>query len=110
VMQLDSMTQQNAALVEETSAAAGSLQDQARQLADVAGSFKLDGGLAHTPRATPRPAVTRAPAPKALKPAPRPTQIAARKPMASRPAPPAAAMPRLASTPAPASKASGNDE
>ena len=46
VTQLDSVTQQNAALVEETSAAAGALQDQARQLAQVAGSFKLDNFVA----------------------------------------------------------------
>jgi len=39
--QLDEMTQQNAALVEESSAAAASLQSQADQLADVVGAFKL---------------------------------------------------------------------
>jgi len=112
VIQLDSVTQQNAALVEQTSAAAGSLQDQARQLADVAGSFKLDGTQRpHIPRATTRPAVIRAPAPKALKPAPKPTQIATTKPMASRPAaPPAAALPRLTTTPSPVAKTGGNDE
>ncbi|MDD2712860.1 MAG: methyl-accepting chemotaxis protein [Simplicispira sp.] len=41
VTQLDTVTQQNAALVEETSAASSALQDQARQLASVAGAFKL---------------------------------------------------------------------
>ena len=41
VTHLDSVTQQNAALVEETSAASAALQDQARQLAGVAGSFRL---------------------------------------------------------------------
>ena len=41
VTHLDSVTQQNAALVEETSAASAALQDQARQLASVAGAFKL---------------------------------------------------------------------
>lgn len=42
VTQLDSVTQQNAALVEETSAASSALQEQARDLATLAASFKLD--------------------------------------------------------------------
>ena len=41
VSQLDSMTQQNAALVEESTAAASSLKDQAQALARVVGRFKL---------------------------------------------------------------------
>ena len=44
VTHLDSVTQQNAALVEETSPASAALQDQARQLAGVAGAFKLQSG------------------------------------------------------------------
>ena len=44
VTHLDSVTQQNAALVKETSAASAALQDQARQLAGVAGAFKLQSG------------------------------------------------------------------
>ncbi|WP_050477275.1 methyl-accepting chemotaxis protein [Herbaspirillum rhizosphaerae] len=40
--QMDEATQQNAALVEEASAAAQSLQDQAARLAQVVGVFKLD--------------------------------------------------------------------
>ena len=42
VTQLDGVTQQNAALVEETSAASSALQEQARDLATLAASFKLD--------------------------------------------------------------------
>ncbi len=42
VTQLDGVTQQNAALVEETSAASGALQEQARELATLAASFKLE--------------------------------------------------------------------
>jgi methyl-accepting chemotaxis protein len=42
VSQLDGVTQQNAALVEETSAASAALQEQARQLAQLAGSFQLE--------------------------------------------------------------------
>jgi len=45
VLQLDQMTQQNAALVEESAAAAESLKDQAHRLADAVGVFKLQ---AHT--------------------------------------------------------------
>ena len=42
VSQLDSMTQQNAALVEESAAAASSLKDQAEGLARVVARFKTD--------------------------------------------------------------------
>jgi methyl-accepting chemotaxis protein len=41
--QMDDITQQNAALVEEASAAASSLQEQAGSLAQVVAVFKLDG-------------------------------------------------------------------
>ncbi len=41
VVQLDQMTQQNAALVEESAAAAESLKDQAARLASVVSSFRL---------------------------------------------------------------------
>jgi methyl-accepting chemotaxis protein len=43
VVQLDQMTQQNAALVEQSAAAAESLREQAERLADVVGTFKLSG-------------------------------------------------------------------
>ena len=42
IIQMDQVTQQNAALVEEAAAAAESLQDQSVVLADVVGIFKLD--------------------------------------------------------------------
>jgi len=41
VNQLDQMTQQNAALVEQSTAAAESLRDQAARLAQAVGSFRL---------------------------------------------------------------------
>jgi len=44
VSQLDQMTQQNAALVEESAAAAESLRDQAARLAQVVGKFRLRAG------------------------------------------------------------------
>ena len=42
VMHLDQMTQQNAALVEQSAAAASSMKDQAHRLAQVVATFKLD--------------------------------------------------------------------
>lgn len=41
IIEMDAVTQQNAALVEEASAAAESLKDQAAELADIVGIFKL---------------------------------------------------------------------
>ena len=41
VTQLDQMTQQNAALVEQSTAASQSLREQAQQLAQLVGTFKL---------------------------------------------------------------------
>jgi methyl-accepting chemotaxis protein len=41
VTQLDRMTQQNAALVEESAAAAEAMREQARRLADVVSIFRL---------------------------------------------------------------------
>ncbi|AVP57130.1 methyl-accepting chemotaxis protein [Pulveribacter suum] len=46
VAHLDGVTQQNAALVEETSGASDALQAQARELARVAATFRLEGGAA----------------------------------------------------------------
>ena len=45
ITQMDQVTQQNAALVEEAAAAAASMQDQAERLAEVASSFRLEEGL-----------------------------------------------------------------
>lgn len=42
ISMMDEATQQNAALVEQSAAAAGSMQDQAARLAQVVGVFKLD--------------------------------------------------------------------
>ena len=47
VSQLDNMTQQNAALVEESAAASESLREQASQLARAVSQFKLDGRSTH---------------------------------------------------------------
>ncbi|CAM4127098.1 hypothetical protein BOBR111200_25900 [Bordetella bronchialis] len=41
---MDEVTQQNAALVEEAAAAAGSLQEQAQRLAEAVSVFKINEG------------------------------------------------------------------
>jgi len=46
VMDMDDVTQQNAALVEQAAAAAGSMQDQAAKLTQVVSVFKLNGSSA----------------------------------------------------------------
>jgi len=74
VTHLDSVTQQNAALVEQTSAASNALQEQARQLAALAAAFKVEaqsGGWAvgAASRGSGRPAagaISAAPAPAQL--------------------------------------------
>jgi methyl-accepting chemotaxis protein-1 (serine sensor receptor) len=98
VTQMDEVTQQNAALVEEAAAAAQSLEDQAGRLRAAVAVFNLDdhgasamtfGSAASTPTAP-----TSAPVRASVKPVAR----AAAKPVAARPAP-AVAAPRA---PAPA--------
>ena len=80
ITQMDQVTQQNAALVEEAAAAAASMQEQAERLADVASSFRLEAGAVSVPVAATatarklaavKPVAARRPAP-ALKPASRP--------------------------------------
>jgi methyl-accepting chemotaxis protein len=44
ITQMDDVTQQNAALVEEAAAAAGSMQDQSARLVSLVSTFKIDGG------------------------------------------------------------------
>ena len=98
VASLDQMTQQNAALVEQSAAAAQSLREQAEQLAQVVGTFKMAGhGAAPTPM---KAAVARAPAPLVAKPLARTTPAPAlATAKAPKPAASAPAAPRLASAP-----------
>ena len=114
VNQLDQMTQQNAALVEESAAAAESLKDQAARLTQVVSVFRIDAnasGLkavstlmasqAAPLRHSPAKALG-SPGPKAHKPitthAPRPTASRAAAPVA--PAATASAAPRNIPVPA----------
>jgi methyl-accepting chemotaxis protein len=62
IVQMDEVTQQNAALVEEAAAAAGALQEQADYLVETVNVFKLDGRSVVVPitrnvEARPTPAV-----------------------------------------------------
>jgi methyl-accepting chemotaxis protein len=82
ITQMDQVTQQNAALVEEAAAAAASMQEQAERLADVAASFKLDQESMRQSLAAPAAARKIAAAPIA-RPAPalkKPVAKLARKP------------------------------
>ncbi len=109
VMQMDQVTQQNAALVEEMAAAAGSLKGQAQELVQTVAVFKLaqEAGSRTTPSPQPTRPVSATP--------PRPAIAAGRRPglAVSRPA---AAQPRVLSAPTPTapprpgSQAQGQDE
>lgn len=83
IVQMDEVTQQNAALVEEAAAAAASLRDQAANLSSVVSVFKLQGDQSHhqavntQTRAKALPhRVPAAPAKRPIAAPARPTQIA----------------------------------
>jgi methyl-accepting chemotaxis protein len=103
VTQLDQMTQQNAALVEESAAAAGTLKDQSSRLADTVARYQLDGSAgpvasssttsAPSSTASAAPHASTPPAPKASVPSVKPASTASAVPAA---APKAAAPKALA--------------
>ncbi len=103
VVQLDQMTQQNAALVEESAAAAESLREQSARMAEAIGVFKLSGGSAHRAAPAPRAAAVHKSASvvKPSAPAPKPAAKAAAAPRPAA-APVAKAAPVAAPRPAPA--------
>ncbi|MCS0608782.1 methyl-accepting chemotaxis protein [Massilia solisilvae] len=89
IVQMDQATSQNAALVEEASAAAQSLQEEADRLARAVGTFQLHASLAQAPAASSRPAATSTalvPVARAAKPAAKPAAPAAARPAARKPA------------------------
>ncbi|OAN54062.1 hypothetical protein A6A04_12515 [Paramagnetospirillum marisnigri] len=112
ITQMDEMTQQNAALVEESTAAAHSLEDQARHLSEVMAFFHT-GDEAKQQAATPsRPTAKASPAKAKASPA----KVAAARPAAKK-APAQSHLAKLhqkaeaAEAPAPAAaKAVGGDE
>ncbi|EKS68965.1 MULTISPECIES: methyl-accepting chemotaxis protein [Caballeronia] len=59
VTQMDSVTQQNAALVEQAAAAAASLEEQTRQLKDVVAQWRVQGAAAAPARTSASTAVAR---------------------------------------------------
>jgi methyl-accepting chemotaxis protein len=70
ITQMDEVTQQNAALVEEAAAASQSMQEQAASLATVVGFFKTGTqgvAAAPVPRRAPAPARAPAPSPRVAK-------------------------------------------
>ena len=85
-MQLDEMTQQNAALVEEATAASKSMADQSQALSDVMSKFEVASPPASVRSAAPVRAPARAPIRKPIKP------LIKHKPTAA----PAAARPKAA--------------
>lgn len=52
IMQMEQVTQQNAALVEESAAASESMDDESRGLTSLIGFFKVDSGVGATAQAT----------------------------------------------------------
>ena len=100
VTEMDTVSQQNAALVEQAAAASESLQDQARTLVDVVGIFHTGTGTssAGAARPAPKPAAAR---PAALH---RPAAPALKRPA------PAAAAPARAAPPAVVPSAPADDD
>lgn len=120
VANLDQMTQQNAALVEEATAAAGAMSEQARRLAQVVAAFNVGTGAstqavrpapaaAHRPTATPTGTKASSPAPskKLTTHQPVAPKSATQKPAAPKPVAPTmkpAATPTLPAAKSPATK------
>jgi len=103
IIEMDGMTQQNAALVEQAAAAAQSLQDQAAELAHVVSIFKLVEGEEKPAAYVPAPVAAAPVAVRKPAPALRPVKSLTRKTEAAAPA--AAPAPRKA-----AAARTSNDE
>ncbi|WP_284078347.1 methyl-accepting chemotaxis protein [Herbaspirillum aquaticum] len=111
--EMDQVTQQNAALVEEAAAAAGSLEEQARRLKAAVATFRVDGEEAAVapvpaPVAAPKAVPVAAKAPGPVKPLPKP----AAKPLVNAAAPlPPPGKPAAPAKPASAGRSSpANDD
>ena len=108
VTRLDQMTQQNAALVEESAAAAESLKDQAHRMTTVVAGYRLDGFSDINSFAAAPPAHAPVAAKAIAKAAAKPATAAVAKPVAAaKPAAPKAAPAPAPVAPAPAPAASG---
>ena len=115
VANLDQMTQQNAALVEEATAAAGAMSEQARRLAQVVAAFNVGTGAstqavrpapaaAHRPTATPTGTKASSPAPSKKLTTHQPVAPKSAAPKPAAPKPVAPAMKRVAAPTLPAAK------
>ncbi len=71
VNQMDQVTQQNAAMVEQSTAAARALADETRELVRLTSRFRLGGDAGRASPDRPRPAARRRPPPAAREPDPR---------------------------------------
>ncbi|WP_229425491.1 methyl-accepting chemotaxis protein [Massilia sp. Se16.2.3] len=107
IIEMDSMTQQNAALVEEAAAAAQSLQDQAGELARVVSIFKLVEGEQQQAAVEPVLAAPAATVPAVRAPQPR---AQAARPALKKPAAQAAKAAPRPGKPKKPTVAAGNDE
>ena len=98
IIEMDSMTQQNAALVEQAAAAAQSLQDQASELANVVSIFKLvEGGAAYVAAAAAAAAAAASAAP--ARPAPlRVASAVLKNPVLKKPVPTASTSKKVVAT------------
>ncbi len=110
VSQLDQMTQQNSALVEESAAAADSMREQAQRLAQVVSVFRLGNEAAAAP-ASP-PAAPRRPAPAAAPRKPAPATLTQARPTSRSAATPpkVGAAPRAIAPPPATRAAAGGDD
>lgn len=80
IMQMDEMTQQNAAMAGETSSVAGTMKNQARALTDLIAVFKVEGSSSYVPAAiAPAPVIASAPAKISRAPAAAPTPAPLKK-------------------------------
>lgn len=79
VNQMDQMTQQNAAMVEESNASSATLAQQTHALRDLISQFRIEGGVSAAPSRSyaPAPAAKRPPVPASTHEAPRAVKRAA---------------------------------
>ncbi|MBM2772123.1 methyl-accepting chemotaxis protein [Burkholderia territorii] len=110
VAQMDEVTQQNAALVEEAAAAAQSLDEQAARLRETASVFRIDDDAAAPVAAAARPVPRAVAAPAVVPVSPPAPAVAARNERDAAPRHAAPARKPTAATPAPALASAGADD
>jgi len=102
VMQMDEMTQQNAALVEEATAASQAMASQARELSDMMARYRLSGADARSETSSPSYEASQAKSTKQASAFAGPDRRSTKRPWAGKTAKPSA-KPAQAAAPAPAS-------